>query len=1211
MKKFTFFFAMALLFAGTAKAQVEELQGKAVTVGEEVMTKDQILPDQWYTIYQVRDPNKTSDQSTIGGYWWDKGANEQLFKSNGVDVIGEGALATEAAQYMVRFIATDTEGQYNIQFGTGNYINSELKASNNAYDAAKYAVYNIVTTNEGEDPVVNNGHWAFNLVNNDGTLGQRVDNNGGGYSLAFWESGEITSINGNNDHKIYAIDFIEMTDWDAAMSEAIAAYNQYSQYSGTLTGSTEKLPGTYDQALVDAFEAVIEKAEVLDSPESEAMSAEELKALAEEMKAAYEAVVASRVPFATTVADGYYLIQTSPFFTQTTTTEDIIDPETGDIIPGETTTIHLSKGMYAKVFDENMFGAWATYDETDPARAAFLWKVTTKGDKVYELKNAGYDLNVTDWANSNILIAEGDSLVVFDYNPYVDEEGNAYYNIRPVNSPERDYKYLHAGGHQSGAGVADWIVNWSAGEGGATEWKLVPVSEEDALAMIEAFAPIKNEEARVNHAATILADVEPKLTIAVDNSVKIFDEEGNEIITDVAQLSSPYTNTNQGEGSLEGMIDGVTSGSGMAWYWHSDWTNAVPNGTHYFQVEMADEIAPEIAFEYTRRPVNGNQITNWSVYGTDTNDSEIAKDACTLLANIVTPLGTTNETVVSTAFKTQGFKYLRFYCEGTDALPGEQKDKGFFHVAEFQLYPAETIINETSQAIGMGDVFTNMQTAVANAKADSIITIEHYNELVAAYEAFSALYVNPDTLRTAIAGTDVTIKGVKVGNNPGEWSETATRDALQTIVTNATAYDKAGKYTLAQSQQYVTSIADATKAVNEAANKVKEGKWYKLRFATEEMYDENEWDKTGAEEALGYQDKVVWPELFGKVVAIAESVTAEDTTHTIESTVAEDVAVGHALYLIDELELDEAGDAQFRFIAVGDTAYMIQQKTTGLFLKAAGTSGGVTLSIHPTLWKNSAMGFGKVMSHGTTLTGANQEKLHIQRSGNNLVTWSATEASTNTGFLVEEVEDVAADYDGTAFNLSLTPNATYSFTYPVSVTGEDVSLLGVSVEGTTVTLTKLADNTAKAGEPFIVITGDTELFDAEAEQENVRFSHGYELAVEPLNVGRHNGTYNSTTAPAGSIVADGTATLTLTKKSSTAVPANGSWINAQIEDLESVLTINVNDEGVYDAIESAIANVAKKGNIYTIDGKFVGKGNINTKLTKGMYIINGVKVLVK
>ena len=49
-------------------------------------------------------------------------------------------------------------------------------------------------------------------------------------------------------------------------------------------------------------------------------------------------------------------------------------------------------------------------------------------------------------------------------------------------------------------------------------------------------------------------------------------------------------------------------------------------------------------------------------------------------------------------------------------------------------------------------------------------------------------------------------------------------------------------------------------------------------------------------------------------------------------------------------------------------------------------------------------------------------------------------------------------------------------------------------------------------------------------------------------------------------------------------------------------------------INSTLENVSKRGNIYTIDGKLVrANGTLNdiNSLGKGLYILNGVKVLVK
>ena len=152
-------------------------------------------------------------------------------------------------------------------------------------------------------------------------------------------------------------------------------------------------------------------------------------------------------------------------------------------------------------------------------------------------------------------------------------------------------------------------------------------------------------------------------------------QEDSPLISSVNQLSSPYTEPS--EGSLAALLDG----DGTT-YWHSVWADgSVANGTHYFQVEMVDAEVQDVAFRLTRRfNATHDHITAWGVYGT--NDADAAKEECELLANISTPYGNNQETLQSTAFSTGGYKYLRFYINGTT------KGRGYGHLSEFQLYPA-------------------------------------------------------------------------------------------------------------------------------------------------------------------------------------------------------------------------------------------------------------------------------------------------------------------------------------------------------------------------------------------------------------------------------------------------------------------------------------------------------------------------------------------
>ncbi len=209
-KKITSFFAMALLFAGAANAQFEELGDKTVGVCEEVLTMDQIVPEtQWYAVYQARPYG-----GYTGGYWWDKGAGETLYKSAGTEML-QMTSGADAAPYVVRFLTTETEGVYNVQFATGNYFASDVTSTADVANAAQIRMYNIVTE---ETP--NPGHWAFNLVNNEDKI---LDNNGSGNTLSPWGTGDVKSLNGNNDHKIYVVRELSESEILTAKTTAILA----------------------------------------------------------------------------------------------------------------------------------------------------------------------------------------------------------------------------------------------------------------------------------------------------------------------------------------------------------------------------------------------------------------------------------------------------------------------------------------------------------------------------------------------------------------------------------------------------------------------------------------------------------------------------------------------------------------------------------------------------------------------------------------------------------------------------------------------------------------------------------------------------------------------------------------------------------------------------------------------------------------------------
>ena len=180
-------------------------------------------------------------------------------------------------------------------------------------------------------------------------------------------------------------------------------------------------------------------------------------------------------------------------------------------------------------------------------------------------------------------------------------------------------------------------------------------------------------------------------------------------------------------------------------------------------------------------------------------------------------------------------------------------------------------------------------------------------------------------------------------------------------------------------------------------------------------------------------------------------------------------------------------------------------------------------------------------------------------------------------------------------------------------------MYGVAVEDETVKLFPIEK--ANAGRPFIYIHGfDTEGYDEENEGEYATFKHGYTFVTAPDNgEGALTGVFASTVIDRGDIYVHNNA-FDVNKNSKdiqmsqVIIPANSAYITNEGEiPVGTVLEIVI-DEDMEDGIAGALANVAKGGAVYTIDGRLVSKkANVNDlqKFGKGVYILNGTKVVVK
>lgn len=183
-----------------------ELAGKSVeSYSEKAAT---VQPRTWYVLTQTRNGESPAYDSELGG---------KIMRAAKEFNIPKGSNVEEYTQYLIRLLPTEFEGVYHLQWGNGNFWGANLNSVDNIENAGMFKIYNI----NGEDT-----HFGINGTPDGTTLGQPLDNNGAGKDVAFWGSGEVTSLDGNNDWKFYPVELgiydAEQLVRNAEMAELVA-----------------------------------------------------------------------------------------------------------------------------------------------------------------------------------------------------------------------------------------------------------------------------------------------------------------------------------------------------------------------------------------------------------------------------------------------------------------------------------------------------------------------------------------------------------------------------------------------------------------------------------------------------------------------------------------------------------------------------------------------------------------------------------------------------------------------------------------------------------------------------------------------------------------------------------------------------------------------------------------------------------------------------
>lgn len=1195
MKKIYLFLlaAMALLVSTTAMAQDEDY---GWDVDEAVVTEDNwdiLLSSPFSDSAEGQDLHALIDENT-GTFWhtdWHNESSKELGGNHYLQ-IEMPDWVTEETELVMRFTRRNTSNDHTIYWKICGTNNPDFCKEEECEELQDF-----------DSPFTNNTETLTSEVfTTQGYKYIRI------YSEAqypntrtYWHVSELN---------LYTIR--QLTEEDVIQREWQRVLDEYSQYYQAFPVGTTA--GYYGEAEVAEFDAAIEAIYALDEPGAVWPPMDELKAMIERVKTAYDAVLASMVT--TDIAEGYYRIASGMWYTNT------YDDDRG--------TVEHRKYMMGHRQDGKLWGIWASSDfGGESAEIRKLWKITKK-DGFYDVVSMFNNARFNDVKQStNVEMSEESENLMAIEAAGVDADGTTFIHFRVSSqNAANDGLYLHQNNHGDGSGENGFLVGWystfddAALLPGASEWILEAVEAEEAEQIIKDYEPIRQRSEVISNINTILANAEKEIEIAKDVQT-IWDDEP--LIKEAWQFSSPYSQNDHGSADGGNLSDGVLIDGDKGTFWHSYWGGGnQPNGLHYLQVEIVDDEVATIAFKGYRRAADNDHVTKWSVYGSNDEDleDELGKEGCDSLTTFDTPFGASNEYIESPVFDTKGYKYIRLYEEATSGTGGSSyENRGYWHVAEIQFYRAQSFQSPTCQYNVLGDIVKNLEAVMAegdeiNGDEASLEELQaYYEKLKAAYDPFAEKFVDPTALRDAMAAATEKTGLVVEGTNPGFWPSNSTAVALDNTIAEAKAYDESGAYTPAQSDKLIETIEAQGKAIDEAVIGLKEGRWYRIRFGTEEEYEKYGWSTDGDLENTNEAGEVTDEGILGKYMTLA-SYEDNNGIHIISPANLDEIALGDNIFFDDDEDIEDKDLSMFRFINVGDTAFIMQNKATGLFVKAAGTTGHVTLSVHPTIFKQEALGLGANLLAANDLNGDKQSYLHFARNNNIIETYNAPTIGGRSSIYIEDAGEVAADYDGSKFKMSIVEGKVYTYCFPVSLKAEAGQMYGVSAveltdEGAKVSLMKIAE--AAAGRPFIFINGDTEAYDAEAEPDLLGFTHAMDLVAEPdTNSVGLKGTYTKATIGKGVIQASSNK-FVVTKSSTASVNANSAWIVAETELDKSAQIELIIDGNAEDGIQTALSNVAKSGAIYSIDGRLVGNGNLNTlsKLGRGVYILGGTKVTVK
>lgn len=1174
MRKIYSLVTLMLLFVAGVNAQSLADRYDAVGFGEEgAMVEDlSNLPEEGIAIQIGRHTTKAFMQTNDAGqvFFSSKLNNFSLFTFVPVD----GAEDT----YYLKSTAT---GKYLANPGLSN---SRVEMVDNTVRASRIIVKNVKAweSSEALDEARNSGDPEYdrltatldelgtvagstfkfsNIYEND-TLslgfGANIDNN----NIPIW-SNSFTW----NCYQFYNVE--PLSAYNALQELFNEAYPDGQSSIDALEGGSD--PGQVDQEAIDLYQEAYDNANALlgGTPTDE------------ECVAGYEKILAAQAAIAAgshNVTEGYFYISSL----RTEKNATFIDTDN---------LVHWTYGQ-----------TWNQPVTPTAADAKYIWHFTSagkneNGDDLFYIQNiwtgrylGANTKSATQGGAVNKAIPTTETpqeKYIVNVHPSIAHAFNMTSSTRLESSENESnlYPAFHAGGDHS------YVVWWSKNAGAGSAWRLLSIPEEDVDAVMGQIEQVQKNQALTELVNTVNTRVAQGRAYASDATHSADFSEVDGLVEDAAQL---FTNAQEkAEGPIENAVDGNTGT-----FFHSAWQTAsfesgdLPEGVIYHNIVADLSVAVEnVVVKIAARSgnhINGNLPGTVHVYGANDFDQEafMAGDysnwedcgVVTLNYNDSLIIGTdtiANASGLTTLELGKEYQYIRLDVisrKGGNDLASAAVQNRWFNLGEIRFYEAtydkENSINEQVEPAIMAEL--NNQLEIAGEElVDEMATQQTIDALQAAYDAYLNNLPDPqiaaDLLAEARAQAEAAVEGDELG-----YFEAGAKAELEAAL--AAVEDKVKPMmTLAEVNAVKAAINAALAVFNSHLIQPEDGTYYHIISAT----------SSEAENAAG--GNYVYSSRNGGGISWGYGDKAEE--------------IGNTFSTMWKAEKNADGSYSFRNALSGEYMATMKANSQRIVTRAEADSAHISL--------RSAKVAGLFnLVHGDGIY------TNAEPGSGNVVTWGSANGTDNSAFRFVEAtpempttkcEVVTTTLSPVTLPVSfLVPNTTDKF-YKVLGTKEIDGQLNLILGQ------YAADEVIVGGTPFFAQFDDAEsdalfidICDADGNTINTLDEITY--AAEPLIANGLQGVLAATTTNKGAgVYRDGKILLA---NAGDAVGANSAYfvdVPATEEDGDIQILMENFTTSINNATIVAPANKA----VYDLSGRRVMKAQ------KGLYIINGQKVLVK